>query len=884
MPLLQWRVFGRMIGHDVQTRDALIMNLRQGLPVYLIAVAVAAAAVGLRWLLDPWLHESLPLVTLYAAVAVAVWLGGYLPALLAMVLGYLACNYLFIEPRGTFSFGTQDLVGIVAYGLTCSIMIALGEGMRSAERRSAERGEAPGVTVAGIGSRRGVVPGLVLVGAASLVLFGLQIYQAFWNAPEVSRSRQQVVRTFEVIAAAKAVERTLSDAQSSMRAYVLMGDDVNLARYRAAVSDIPSLSSKLKQVTADNPEQQRRMPVLERLIAIRLAQFEQERDLREREGVSAATAAMRTAIALDTASAIRQIIDAAIAAENELLSAREARATANEREAAIGSLAGGVLALVVLGLGGGLLLYAFRSLRGSEQALRDSEGFLSRLFAENPDALLVVDRSGSIVRANPQADTVFGGAPGTLIGRNVDTLLPERVRPKHGSYLASFFAAPRRRSMGAGLALSGVRADGTEFPVDIMLSPLPSSRGELVIAVVRDITERQRQQEALEQARAALAQSQKMEALGQLTGGIAHDFNNFLQVILGSITTLQRRLSAGERDVGGLADAVRRSGERAAALTRQLLAFARRQPLEPRPIDPNRLVAGMTDLLKRSLGETVSIEIVAGAGVWAVSADANQLESALLNLALNARDAMPGGGKLTIETTNAYLDQTYAAAHSEVQAGQYVMIAVSDSGRGMAKEVIAKAFDPFFTTKGIGEGTGLGLSQVHGFIKQSGGHVNIYSEPGTGTTVKIYLPRLAASAAADFPVEPRPHPVESARETILLVEDDEDVRAFVAGALSETGYRVIEAGEAASALRLLDGEPKVDLLFTDVGLPNGVNGRQLADEAQRRRPALKVLFTTGYARNAIVHHGRLDAGVELIGKPFTEADLVQRVRRVLQDS
>jgi len=857
------------------------MNLRQGAPAYLLAAAATAAAIGLRWLLDPWLRESLPLVTLYGAVALAVWLGGYFLAVLATALGYLACNYLFIEPRGVFSFSIQDLVGLLAYLVTCTIIIALGEGLRSAEARARERAEPLRGTLTHLGSRGGVLAGLLLMAAAGLVLFGLELYQAFWSAPEISRDRQRVSNTFEVITTALAIERALNDARASDRGYLITGNEESLAGYRAAITEIPPLFLRLKQLTADNPEQQRRWPVLEGLIATRLAQFEQQRIARERDGLAAAAETMRSVIARGTDSSIRQVIDAGIAAEYELLRANEARAAGNERQITNAGLAGGVLALVVLGLGGGLLLYAFRDLRDSEQALRESEAFLGSIFAENPDALLVVDRSGQIVRTNPQADVVFGCAPGTLVGRSIDALVPERVRPKHGSYLGAFFASPRRRPMGAGLALSGVRDDRTEFPVDIMLSPLPSSRGEMVIAVVRDVSERQRQQEALEQTRAALAQSQKTEALGQLTGGIAHDFNNFLQIILGSIELAQRRLSAGDRDVGKLMDTAKRSGERAASLTRQLLAFARRQPLEPKPLAPNKVVAGMVDLLQRTLGEAVSVEVVAGVGVWLVSVDANQFESALLNIAINARDAMPDGGKLTIETTNAYLDETYARAHADVTPGPYVMIAVSDSGHGMTKEIAAKAFDPFFTTKDIGQGTGLGLSQVQGFIKQSGGHVNLYSEPGAGTTVKIYLPRLAGSAA-DLPAEPVAALAGSGGQTILLVEDDEEVRAFVAGTLSEKGYRVLEAGEAASALRLLDGEPTVDLLFTDVGLPNGVNGKQLADEALRRRPSLKVLFTTGYARNAIVHHGRLDAGVQLIAKPFTAADLEQRVHRLLQ--
>jgi nitrogen-specific signal transduction histidine kinase len=390
-----------------------------------------------------------------------------------------------------------------------------------------------------------------------------------------------------------------------------------------------------------------------------------------------------------------------------------------------------------------------------------------------------------------------------------------------------------------------------------------------------------RQQTALEQTRAALAQSQKMEALGQLTGGIAHDFNNLLTVIIGSIETLQRRLTAGELDVGRFIDAARRSAERAASLTARLLAFARRQALDPKPLDPNKLVAGVVDMLQRSLGERIQVEAVLAGGAWWIHADQNQLESAVLNLILNARDAMPQGGKLTIETGNVRLDDAYARAHEELAPGQYAMIAVSDNGDGMTAEVIAKAFDPFFTTKQPGHGTGLGLSQVYGFIKQSGGHIKIYSEVGQGSTVKLYLPRLQTLTAAEIVAESQPAPAGSVKESILVVEDDPDVRAFAEQALSELGYRVRIAADAASALRVLEHAPRIDLLFTDVGLPNGVNGRQLADEARRRWPALKVVFTTGYARNAIIHQGRLDPGVELVAKPFTQADLARRIRTVL---
>jgi signal transduction histidine kinase/DNA-binding response OmpR family regulator len=382
-------------------------------------------------------------------------------------------------------------------------------------------------------------------------------------------------------------------------------------------------------------------------------------------------------------------------------------------------------------------------------------------------------------------------------------------------------------------------------------------------------------------AEETLRQVQKMEVIGQLTGGIAHDFNNLLQVILGNLDALRRR---GGEDGTRLVEAAIRGAERAATLTQRLLAFARRQPLAPRPIDVNRLVAGMSDLLHRTLGETIRLETVLAAGMWRASADANQLESALLNLAVNARDAMPDGGKLTIETANAWLDEAYAQSHDDVRAGQYAMIAITDNGTGMSKEVASRAFDPFFTTKEIGQGTGLGLSQVYGFAKQSDGHVKIYSELGEGTTVRLYLPRLdAAEAEAEPGAKLEAAPAGTKGDVILVVEDDEDVRAYSTDMLSELGYGVLQASDGATALGLLEKAPEIRLLFTDVGLPGNLNGRQLADEARRRFPRLKVLFTTGYARNAIVHNGKLDAGVALIGKPFTYAGLAAKIRQILEE-
>jgi signal transduction histidine kinase len=379
----------------------------------------------------------------------------------------------------------------------------------------------------------------------------------------------------------------------------------------------------------------------------------------------------------------------------------------------------------------------------------------------------------------------------------------------------------------------------------------------------------------------AFQQAQKMESIGQLTGGVAHDFNNLLQVIVGNLEMLQRRLPADATDLRSFAASAARGAARAASLTQRLLAFARRQPLDPKPIDVNRLVLDMTQLLRSTLGESVVVETVLGAGLWQVYADANQLENALLNLCVNARDAMPNGGRLTIETANTYLDEAYAEAN-DARPGQYVMIAVSDQGSGMSEETARRAFEPFFTTKDVGKGSGLGLSQVYGFMKQSNGHTKIHTELGAGTNVKLYLPRLAATPAASS-AEPERRRAETLRDrhTILVVEDEADVRAYTVLLLQDLGYDVLDASDALTALEVLDAHPEVELLFTDVGLPGGINGRELADAARVRRPALRVLFTTGYARDAIVHQGRLDPGVDLLTKPFTQDMLASRVSSML---
>jgi signal transduction histidine kinase/CheY-like chemotaxis protein len=383
-------------------------------------------------------------------------------------------------------------------------------------------------------------------------------------------------------------------------------------------------------------------------------------------------------------------------------------------------------------------------------------------------------------------------------------------------------------------------------------------------------------------AEARVAQLQRLEAVGQLTGGIAHDFNNMLAIVMGNLNLAQTRIARGAYDVGRFIDNAMEGSKKGAALTQRLLAFGRRQPLKPSLLDVNALVRGMSELLQRSLGPGIDIETVLSGGLWRTYADPTQLESAIVNLALNARDAMPDGGKLTVETMNAHIDDAYAAANPDAAPGQYVVVAVSDTGVGMPPDVLGRAFEPFYTTKEVGHGTGLGLSQIYGYLKQSGGHAKIYSEPGEGTTVKLYLPREVAGTEASIEQPAAASAVATAKpgEVVLVVEDEANVRSFAVEALGELGYVVHEAEDGPAALRLLESCGPVDLLFTDVVMP-GMTGRELADAVLRRWSEVKVLYTTGYTSNAIVHGGRLDPGVNLLPKPYVIDDLARKVRAAL---
>ncbi|KYK46800.1 hybrid sensor histidine kinase/response regulator [Bradyrhizobium liaoningense] len=515
--------------------------------------------------------------------------------------------------------------------------------------------------------------------------------------------------------------------------------------------------------------------------------------------------------------------------------------------------------------------------------LLESERRYRRLIEAVIDyAIFQLDPEGNVATWNPGAQRIKGYAPLDIIGQHFSRFYtPEDVAsgvPKR----ALEEAREHGRFEAEGWRM---RKDGTRFWASVIIDRIVGEAGEIIgfAKVTRDLTERKRAQDELKQVQEQLIASQKLEAVGQLSGGIAHDFNNLLMIVLGNIETAERnaRQLAGTANLQRALSHAKRGAQRAAALTSRLLAFSRRQALDPKPINVNNFLSNMQDFLQRTLGERIEVETVGSAGLWQIEADANHLESAIINLAINARDAMPDGGKLTVEAVNVSADDDYSRVNPELSPGQYVVVCVTDTGSGMSSEVLDHAFEPFFTTKEPGHGTGLGLSQVYGFVKQSGGHVKIYSEVGHGTSIKMYFPRYLGTRQAPVNEPEDVLPEGEKIETILVVEDDSDLRTYVCDVLRDLNYRILAAPSAQGALTiLLQEEPKVNLLLTDVVMP-GINGRELGRRAQQIRPGLKVLYMTGYSRNAVVHQGRLDEGVDILEKPVSQAKLALRVREIL---
>jgi signal transduction histidine kinase/CheY-like chemotaxis protein len=499
------------------------------------------------------------------------------------------------------------------------------------------------------------------------------------------------------------------------------------------------------------------------------------------------------------------------------------------------------------------------------RSIRDGGGIdqveIRFLVEKNADGIIVVDEDGIVLFANPAAEQIFGRSSDALIGSPIGI-------PLIG---------------GDTTEISIHRRSGDQIDAEIRVVETSWEHRPALLASLRDISARKAMEERLRQ-------SAKMEAVGRLTAGIAHDFNNLLTVVLGNLESAQRQSTVANAARVQALDNATRGARRAAVLTERLLAFARRKPLEPRVLDVNEVVLGMSDLLQRTLGERINVRTVLDPEASSIETDPTEFEAAILNLAVNARDAMPTGGELVIETANVELDSAYAAANADVTAGPHVLVAIADTGTGMNADVLKKVFEPFFTTKPDGRGTGLGLSQVYGFVKQTGGHVKLYSEPGIGTTAKIYFPKASDSQSvrriADEPravEEPKADQIPRAREreSILVVEDDEDVRQYTVSSLRELGYVVFQAVDATSALTIVERQADIQLLFTDLGLPGDMDGKAMADRARTLRSSLKVLITTAYAGNALIHEGRLDPGVELLCKPFTFAALAARIRELL---
>ncbi len=511
------------------------------------------------------------------------------------------------------------------------------------------------------------------------------------------------------------------------------------------------------------------------------------------------------------------------------------------------------------------------ALKDAQTDLLAREAHLRSILDTVPEAMVVIDEAGIVASFSAAAEKLFGHSARDVCGRNVKMLMPSPDREAHDGYISRYLTTGERRIIGYGRIVTGIRRDGSTFPMELAVGEAVASGKRIFTGFIRDLTSRHKIEEELRQA-------QKMEAVGQLTGGIAHDFNNLLTVISGNLEMMEKRVK--DEELRTLLREAQEATDDGAKLTAQLLAFGRRQPLNPTLTDVGQLISNFTDLLRRTLGETVELRTTISGAANLVLVDASQLQNALLNLALNARDAMPRGGRLTIEVSSTHLDLDYVQMYPQVRSGDYVLVSVTDSGIGMSPEVKERAFEPFFTTKEQGSGTGLGLSMVYGFVKQSGGHVQLYSEPGQGTSVRLFLPAVRGGRGKAGSQQTAAEDVLRGHETILVVEDDPRVRRVTIARLKDAGYRVIEAATAAQALVLIAAHPEIALLFTDIVMPGGMTGDELAREVRAIRPEIKILFTSGYAEPRVAGRELADSR-SWLKKPYTAKELTARLRELL---
>jgi PAS domain S-box-containing protein len=507
----------------------------------------------------------------------------------------------------------------------------------------------------------------------------------------------------------------------------------------------------------------------------------------------------------------------------------------------------------------------------AEQALRESAEQLRAVVETAVDGVVLIDAHGRILVFNPACERLFGYDADDVMGENVNILMPSPYHEEHDKYLENYRISGQRQIIGIGREVVGKRKDGSTFPMDLSVGETQKDGEAVFVGVIHDLSERKRAEEQL-------IQVQKMESVGQLSGGIAHDFNNLLTVIIGNAEALGERLKA-RPDLSQMVDSILSAGMRGADLTNHLLAFSRRQVLTPARIDCSHLISGMEKMIRRTLREDVEIRTNINPELHAAYADATQLQTAVLNLVINARDAMPHGGNLTIAAENIVVDESY---HPDVTPGSYVMIMISDEGQGMTDEVLERACEPFFTTKDVGSGSGLGLSMVYGFVKQSGGHLTIYSEPDLGTCVRIYLPASEGKTpGATTPIKGAEQPYPRGHETILVTEDDPFVLSHARNCLEGLGYRVLAATDGHEAMGLIESDEPIDVLFTDIVMPGGISGFDLAEKAIKLRPRLKILMTSGYAIETLQSRGRLPPDRAILNKPYRKADLARRLRQVL---